>query len=1110
MIQETKLRNKNRIKLPGYQIFEQTRTEEKTSGGGILTAINEDFEPVLVSEGSDEAEVLVVQASIGNKLVSFINGYGKQERDTENVRVKFFNKLNEDIEMAKHSDSMICIELDANGKLGREVIKGDPSVEMSANGKLLYDIIQRHNLIVVNGSEKCSGVITRYNQTSVRTEQSVLDYLIVCNEFYSLITKMTVDEERIHTLTKYSTKAGNKKIVYSDHNMLICETKVKWNPVKRKERTEIFNFNSIDGQQKYKKLLNKDTTLTDCFKGGDSFEVKANKWFKEYLKIIKRSFNKIRITEKPKKGEISSKIKIVKEVKKKLIEASKTGDVVKIQKVKKELRSAEDEVANICAARNKQLLEEHVKGISSMDGGFNPPKMWKIKNKVIKKSNEKPTAKKDKKGNLVTSHKLLKNLYKDTYTERLKHREISADISDLKELKEKLFDLRLKETTQRKTEPWTEDQLFVVLKSLKKNKARDPWGLIYELFRPEWAGSDLTNSLLLLFNGIKENMFVPSFLLLANITSLYKNKGERSNFDNDRGIFGLVKIRIILDKLMYKDLYPIIDKKMSDSNIGAREERNIRDHLFVVNGVVNEVINGKGEDTDLQIYDISKCFDSMWLKETLNDVYDTNIKNDKLALLYETNKKSEVAVKTPIGMTERNEMKEIIMQGGIFGGIFCALQMDILGKKNLQRDNGNNENNENEKEDKKLNDKDIFKYRECLQIPPLGFIDDCAGFSRCGTGSLIMNVKTEETIKSKKLSLSNDKCHLMHFGKSKNQCVKLKVKDSIMEKVQNEKYLGQYISSDGKNDKNIKERSNKGTSALCQVYSMLIEVSLGSFYFHIGLILRDTNVINGILFGAEAWYGVTEKQIKVLEDVDLNYMRKLFNAHSKTAKEAFHLETGKLPVKFILINRRLMYWFHIISRDPNSLLYKFYSVQKSSPVRHDWVTQIDQDKELVNLCLTDEEVIKMTKRKFKRIVKQKVISAALLHLNSVAETHSKSKNLIKSELKCEKYIMDPRFNTEEVQLLFQLRTRMFPVKSNFKNKHGNNLSCVLCKIELCDQAHQMSCHILQHFVPVLRSRNVDYNDVFGSVDEQLEIVRIFSEVRNQREILLDALNIVAV
>ena len=86
-------------------------------------------------------------------------------------------------------------------------------------------------------------------------------------------------------------------------------------------------------------------------------------------------------------------------------------------------------------------------------------------------------------------------------------------------------------------------------------------------------------------------------------------------------MFNVVKLRSILDKLSYNDNYDIIDKNMSCSNIGARKNRNIRDHLFVINGILNDVNKSKkNEKVDIQIMDIRKCFDNMFYKETADDI----------------------------------------------------------------------------------------------------------------------------------------------------------------------------------------------------------------------------------------------------------------------------------------------------------------------------------------------------------------------------------------------------------------------------------------------------------------------------------------------------------
>jgi hypothetical protein len=74
--------------------------------------------------------------------------------------------------------------------------------------------------------------------------------------------------------------------------------------------------------------------------------------------------------------------------------------------------------------------------------------------------------------------------------------------------------------------------------------------------------------------------------------------------DNQRGLFSLVTIRTIIDKLIYQDEYETIDENLTDCNVGARKFRNIRDNLFVVNGVINAVVQGDDEPIDVELFDI--------------------------------------------------------------------------------------------------------------------------------------------------------------------------------------------------------------------------------------------------------------------------------------------------------------------------------------------------------------------------------------------------------------------------------------------------------------------------------------------------------------------------
>ena len=126
-----------------------------------------------------------------------------------------------------------------------------------------------------------------------------------------------------------------------------------------------------------------------------------------------------------------------------------------------------------------------------------------------------------------------------------------------------LFNLRKKVCKTRKSEPWNMKNLDDAIKSLKKDKARDPNGWINELFKEGVAGNNLKVSMLRLFNKIKNENHLPDFMRKANITTIYKGKGEKSNLENERGIFIVSIFRSLVMKLIYQDIYNVIDKSMS-------------------------------------------------------------------------------------------------------------------------------------------------------------------------------------------------------------------------------------------------------------------------------------------------------------------------------------------------------------------------------------------------------------------------------------------------------------------------------------------------------------------------------------------------------------------
>ena len=200
-----------------------------------------------------------------------------------------------------------------------------------------------------------------------------------------------------------------------------------------------------------------------------------------------------------------------------------------------------------------------------------------------------------------------------------------------------------------------------------------------EIFKPDVAGEDLIKAITILMNRIKNEFKYPNSLEKCDVTNIYKSKGERSNFHSYRGIFRTPVFRNILDKLLYIDEYENIDSKLSDGNVGSRKRRNVRDNLFVLNAIANESKQTK-ESVDIDIYDAYKCFDGLWLKECINDLYEAGLRNDKLPLLLISNQNANIAIKTASGITKRIDIKDKVMQGGVWSGLKCTTIMDKLCK----------------------------------------------------------------------------------------------------------------------------------------------------------------------------------------------------------------------------------------------------------------------------------------------------------------------------------------------------------------------------------------------------------------------------------------------
>ena len=238
---------------------------------------------------------------------------------------------------------------------------------------------------------------------------------------------------------------------------------------------------------------------------------------------------------------------------------------------------------------------------------------------------------------------------------------------------------------------------------------------VNELLKPDIAYKDSKMVLLSLLNKTNNHLKIPQMVKIVNI-SLIPTPGRRNlqHIEKHRGIFLIHKFRSILMRMLLNDKYDTINEFMINCNVGGRKGRSVRDHLFVVNGIIHDHHNSKEKHVTFQILYYSFCFDSMWYEEFTNDLYEAGTKDDKLALIEKISESNDIAIQTPLGLTKRENVKRIICQGDLWGSIECSLMVDGFGKDSLSPE------------------LQPYKYKSEVPLPLLGMVDNVLIISESG------------------------------------------------------------------------------------------------------------------------------------------------------------------------------------------------------------------------------------------------------------------------------------------------------------------------------------------------------------------------------------------
>ena len=384
--------------------------------------------------------------------------------------------------------------------------------------------------------------------------------------------------------------------------------------------------------------------------------------------------------------------------------------------------------------------------------------------------------------------------------------------------------------------------------------------------------------------------------------------------------------------------------------------------------------------------------------------------------------------------------------------MLCSNSIDTIGKKCRNRG------------------EHIYLYKKKARILPLAFVDDLNGISKCGKESLALNIFLTTQIELKKLKFhvpdksGKTKCHKMHIGRKSESCPTLKVHGTIMPEVTEDVYLGDIISCDGKNTKNVKSRISKGLGIINQIFNLLENITFGCHFFETALLLRDSMLLNGSLTNSEIWYNFSAGEVEEFESLDRLFFRRLLETPVTTPTESYYLEFGILPVSIVIKARRINYLHSILKKDKKGMVFSFFITQWYSPSPGDWTEQVRQDLNDFNIPCSFDLIESKSAEAFKSLVKKKAKEFAFKELLNKKAKHSKMDNLSYSKYNLQEYFLSYQTSNNQKRLIFKYRTKMERFGENYRGGK-THVMCPVCKLHYDNQDLVLQCPEVRKNIP---------------------------------------------
>ncbi len=675
-------------------------------------------------------------------------------------------------------------------------------------------------------------------------------------------------------------------------------------------------------------------------------------------------------------------------------------------------------------------MVHNLKEKGGTNGAMNPggDVINKVKGKGKKK--ESPSAIYDKDGKLLEGKEDIKNRHKEYFSELLVPKQSETEAQKqhedfVNEFAERII-LIGELATSKQT---TDEEIGAAIKSMKKKKCADPEGWKNEFILD--GGEPMVQCVGKMLEKIGKEKKIPTQWSNIMIRALNKTSNT-TKMELKRGIFITNCISKIFEKIIKNRNKESIDRYISPFQTGDKKNRSGLDTIMLTNATITK--NRRlGKNTYLLFGDAVKCFDKLWLRSCILELYRAGVDVSDIFFIYCLNKKSNVMIKTSVGDTDYIEIGETVKQGSILGPTIACLETDAVNR--MEGDH-------------------VTMYSNGIGIGVPVHVDD---ISKSGD-PVDINITAEkmntmENFKKFSFGLKKTKWMVIYTSRKKQIVeVDVKVSGGKIGRAIEYKLLGFWLNEKGNCELQIEKNGKKVEGKTSAVKTLITPNSVGSEYINVRLIMFECCLIASLLYGLEAWNSLSKSEYDDLEKIQGLILRRLLDLPQNTSYEGILIELGIWKARYTIYYRKIMLCHNIMHSDDERPIKQVILAQKESEEEGTFWEDVSK---ILKEIKFNGDIQKMKKSETKKEAKKRIGEM----MNAEMDKASKDKTKIRF-CKVRDHFVRKEYTKEAGKQVVQTlitKLNMQPVYGNFK---GDMLLPIMCPLCLkCEDTteHLLSC-----------------------------------------------------